>query len=156
MGDIRQQGGGLYGPLLVLPDGEAWEPETDRVHIVGNGFGEIENLENTIFLNGTTEPDSTEMTVGTTYRLRFINIALGGQVRFRLARNGFPVEWRPLAQDAWDLPPHQRDRTAARKTLNVGETYDVTYTPEEPGERVLQVRLGDQVVEQPIRVKEKP
>jgi FtsP/CotA-like multicopper oxidase with cupredoxin domain len=156
MGDIRQQGGGLYGPLLVLPEGAAWDSETDRIHIVGNGFGEIEDLENTIFLNGTTDPGSTEMTVGTTYRLRFINIALGGQVRFRLARDGFPVEWRPLTQDAWALPPHQRDRTAARKTLNVGETYDVTYTPEAPGELVLQVRLGNQVVEQPIRVKEKP
>jgi FtsP/CotA-like multicopper oxidase with cupredoxin domain len=156
MSDIRQQGGGLYGPLLVLPEGEDRNPETDRVKIVGNGFGEIEDLQNVTFLNGTTDPDSTEMTVGTTYRLRFINIALGGQRTFRLARNGFPVEWRPLAQDAWKFPAHQRDRTDARIKLDVGETYDVTYTPERPGELTLQVGLGDQVVEQPIRVKEAP
>lgn len=156
MSDIRQQGGGLYGPLLVLPEGEEWTPETDRVHIVGNGFGEIEDLQNVTFLNGTTEPDSTEMTVGTTYRLRFINIALGGERTFRLARNGFPVKWRPYAQDAWTLPDHQRERTAARKKLNVGETYDVTYTPQRPGELTLQVGLGNRVVEKPIEVKEKP
>ena len=71
------------------------------------------------------------------YRLRFINIALGGERIFRLARGGFPVEWRPLAQDAGELPPHQRERTEARVELNVGETYDVTYTPEVPGSRCV-------------------
>jgi FtsP/CotA-like multicopper oxidase with cupredoxin domain len=150
--DIRQQGAGLYGPLLVMPEGEEWDRETDRVYILGGGFGELEELRLVPFLNGTTEPEPAEMTVGTTYRLRFINILLGGEAHFRLARDGFPVEWRPLAQDAWELPNHQRERTAARKELNVGETFDVTYTPEEPGELALQVKLGDQVVEQDIRV----
>lgn len=154
MSDIRQQGGGLYGPLLVLPEGEVWDPETDRVYIAGNGFGKVKKLQNTTFLNGTTEPEPTEMTVGKTYRLRFINIALGGIRNFRLARDGFPVDWRPLAQDAWELPPQQREQTEATIDLNVGETYDATYTPEQPGELTLQVKLGDQVVEQLIRVKE--
>ncbi len=154
MSDIRQQGGGLYGPLLVMPEGEEWKPETDRIYIVGNGFGEIENLRNTTFLNGTTDPEPTEMTVGKTYRLRFINIALGGIRNIRLARDGFPVQWRPLAQDAWELPPNQREQTEAGIEVNVGETYDFTYTPEEPGELALQVQRGDQVVEQLIQVKE--
>lgn len=160
MTDIRQQGAGLYGPLIILPEGEEWDPETDRVYIVGDGFSEVESLEglrvvSAKFLNGSRDPEPGEMTVGTTYRLRLINIAGGGEMRFRLARDGFPVEWRPLAKDAWDLPAHQRDRAAALTKLNVGETYDVTYTPQEPGELTLQVRLGDLVlIEKPIQVKE--
>lgn len=160
MTDIRQQGAGLYAPLVILPEGEEWEPETDRIYIVGDGFGEVESLEGlrlftSKFLNGSTDPEPAEMTVGTTYRLRLINIALGGEMLFRLARDGYPVEWRPLAEDAWDLPAHQRERTAARKKLNVGETYDVTFTPREPGELTFQVRLADfEPIEQRIRVTE--
>jgi len=160
MTDIRQQGAGLYAPLIILPEGEEWDPETDRIYILGDGFGEVESLKglrvvSAKFLNGSRDPESGEMTVGTTYRLRLINIAGGGEVRFRLASDGFPVQWRPLAKDAWNLPAHQRGRTAARTKLNVGETYDVTYTPQEPGELTLQVRLADLVlIEKPIQVQE--
>lgn len=154
LSDVRQQGAGLYGPLIILPEGEEWTPETDRIYMVGEGLGEKEELEATYFLNGERDPESTEMTVGTTYRLRLINIGLAGEATFRLARQGFPVEWRPLELDAWRLPAHQRDRTAARKTLNVGETFDVTYTPQEPGELAFQVEAFDEVIEQRIQVNE--
>lgn len=160
MTDIRQQGAGLYAPLIILPEGEEWDPETDRIYLAGHGFSEMESLNGTRFLtteflNGSRDPPPAEMVVGKTYRLRFINIALGGNLLFRLARDGFPVQWRPLAQDAWDLPAHQRDRTPARQKLNVGETYDVTFTPREPGELMLQIQAGkSDPVEKRIQVQE--
>lgn len=154
MSDLRQQGGGLYGPLIVLPKGEEWDPETDRIYMLGMGQGELEELEAIAFLNGSRAPEPTEMAVGTTYRLRLINIGLIGEAVFRLARDGFPVEWRPFEVDAWRLPADQRDLTTARKTLHVGETYDVRYTPQEPGELTLQVHVFDQVIEQRIQVEE--
>lgn len=78
MSDIRQQSSGLYGPLIILPEGEEWRPETDRIYLAGRGLGEIEELAGTVFLNGSTEPEPEEMTVGTTYRLQLINIAPEG------------------------------------------------------------------------------
>lgn len=96
-----------------------------------------------------------EMIAGTTYRLRLINItpASAGLV-FRLARDGFPMGWVPLAHDGWTLPVHQRDKISARQPVSVGETYDFTFTPERPGELALELWLPGPslAVRQPIRV----
>lgn len=158
MADLRQQGAGLYGPLLVLPEGETWDPSTDQVYIVGMGLGETERLSGRLYLNGQREPDPRPMTVGEEYRLRLINITpMSGNLVFRLVRDGYPVKWRPLAQDAWTVPPHRRDLTPARQWVSVGETYDVLFTPREPGELRLEVRNeevgGQLVVTQPIEVQ---
>lgn len=161
MADIRQQSAGLYGPLIILPKGEEWDPETDRVFIAGLGLGEIEPPPQPhVYLNGSRTPEPTEMTVGTEYRLRFINITPEiVDLVFRLVRDGFPVEWRPLAHDGWTLPIHQRHEAPARQTVSVGETYDFTFTPERPGKLALEVRMGLDTgrpgaltVSQPIRV----
>jgi len=38
-----------------------------------------------------------------------MNITLGNDgVRARLVRNGFPVNWLPIAKDGADLPPAHR------------------------------------------------
>lgn len=163
MSDMRQQGAGLYGPLIILPEGEEWEPETDRVFTAGLGLGETKPPpQPRIYLNGSRSPEPIEMTVGTEYHLRFINITPDrfGLV-FRLVRDGFPVAWRPLAHDGWTLPLHQQDEAPARQTVSVGETYDYTFTPQQPGQLALEVRRGlgagqpgALAVSQPIRVVE--
>ena len=33
--DLRQQGSGLYGALVVLDEGETWDPEHDRILMFG-------------------------------------------------------------------------------------------------------------------------
>lgn len=163
MADYRQQGAGLYGPLIILPEGAAWDPETDRVFMVGLGLGEIEPPLRPpfVYLNGSRAPEPQEMTVGTEYRLRLINITADNPSPvFRLVRDGFPVAWEPLAHDGWTLPIHQRGGTPARQTVSVGETYDFTFTPQQPGELALEVRRGlgapqqpgALVISQPIRV----
>ncbi|HSR42595.1 MAG TPA: multicopper oxidase domain-containing protein, partial [Longimicrobiales bacterium] len=160
MADIRQQSAGLYGPLIILPEGQEWDPETERLIVVGWGFGEVEPPpRGVLFINGSRAPEPIEMTVGTPHRLRIIQITpSSGPLLVRLVRDGFPERWQPIAHDGWSLPAHQQDVVAARQAIGVGETYDFRYTPPQPGELALEFRLsnparfGQLGVSQPIRV----
>ncbi|MFQ5678023.1 MAG: multicopper oxidase domain-containing protein [Gemmatimonadota bacterium] len=151
--DLRQQGSGLYGAFVVLDEGEEWDPETDRILLLGlspTGQGPQ--------LNGTSKPGPTEFRVGTTYRLRLMNITLGnGNLRVRLVRGGAPVLWRPVAEDGWDLPAHQRALVPAERTVSIGETFDFEITPRRPGELHLEVRsgAGRLLIDRLIQVKPK-
>ena len=134
--DVRQQSAGLYGAFIVLDEGQSWDPETDRIFLVGRSPS-----QRGAHLNGSAEPEPLEFSVGQAYRLRFMNITLGsGNLRIRLLRDGLPILWRPLAKDAWDLAPHQRTPLSSEQTVSVGETFDFEYTPERPGEMHLEVR----------------
>lgn len=159
MSDVRQQGSGLYGPLIILPEGTEWDPGTDRVFIIGNGLAHQKELAPAVYLNGSREPDSVQMRAGTRYRIRLINITLaGGGLQFRLLRDRMPVRWTPLAHDAWDLPAYQTEPVEAERTVSVGETYDYAFTPEDSGELRLEVRRanGELAVEQVIQVLPPP
>lgn len=143
MSDIRHQGSGLYGALIVLPAEEDWDPDANRIFILGNGLGE-EAQPLGVYLNGSDEPEPVEMVAGSTYRLRLINITLGNAaVRFRLTRDGMLEAWSPVANDAWGLPEHRQEGIPAEKAISVGETYDYAYTPEVTGEVHLEVRSGE-------------
>ncbi len=139
LNDIRQQGTGLYGAFVILEEGEAWDPETDRVLLIGDAFRGQQGPPTV--LNGATELPPTEFKVGTTYRLRLMNITLGtGHARVRLLKDGDPVMWFPVAKDGFDLPPAQRLRTRSQQMVSVGETFDFEYTPSEAGEMRIEVR----------------
>jgi FtsP/CotA-like multicopper oxidase with cupredoxin domain len=100
--DLRQQGSGLYGAFVVLDENEEWNPETDLVFL----FGESPFRDDQVpVLNGANPPEPITLDVGTTYRLRFMNITLNRpNTVVRLLRDGFPVPWRPVAKDGFDLP----------------------------------------------------
>ncbi|MCZ6918346.1 MAG: multicopper oxidase domain-containing protein [Gemmatimonadetes bacterium] len=142
--DLRQQGSGLYGAFVVLDEGERWDPQTDRVFI----FGETPFRDDEIpVLNGANPPEPITFRVGTTYRLRFMDITLNRpNTRLRFLRDGFPVLWMPLAKDGFDLPPGQRTLQRAERTIAVGETMDYRYTPDQPGELHLELRQGNGVL----------
>lgn len=155
MSDLRQQGAGLYGPLIILPEGEEWDPERDRIFIMGQGLGHGEDLEARVFLNGSPAPPAMTMKQGVRYRLRVINITLfNGLLQTRLLRDGAPVRWEPSAHDGWNLPEHQRDPRRAVQTVSVGETFDFAFTPRRPGEMRFDVRSfgGDLFASQLIQV----
>lgn len=137
MSDVRQQGGGLYGPFVVVPEREEWDPAHDRVFLMGNG-----PHAGGVFLNGETELPTAEMTAGSTYRLRFMNITLNNNgVRARLVRDGFPVRWTPVAKDGADLPAHWQQPASADVPMRVGETADFHFEPA-PGEYTVEIRSG--------------
>ncbi len=129
---------GLYGPLVVLEPGRAWEPGTDHVFVFANG-GPGDSF-NTIFINGSADPAAVEMRRGVPNRLRLISIPANGEFVVRLldAKNS-EVAWRQVARDGADLPAAAIRSTPARTRVDVGVTKDFEITPEQSGELVLEV-----------------
>ncbi len=139
--DLRQQGSGLYGAFIVLEENGTWDPETDLQFIFGESPYRSDEIP---LVNGANPPEPISMKVGTTYRLRFMDIVLNRpNTVLRLLRDGFPVPWTPLAKDGFDLPSKQRRRRSAEQRIAVGETYDFEFTPNRSGEMHLELRQGD-------------
>jgi len=127
---------GLYGPLLVLPKGQAYDSTTDLVQILGGG--EVGGLRHP-WLNGELMPPPLELEQGRTYRFRIINILANQSLRVWLKNGAGPVEWVPVAKDGADLPPARQVATPAFVRTNVGETYDFAFTPRDTGSLRLEV-----------------
>ncbi len=135
--DVRQLSSGLYGALIVLPPGASFDPEHDRVFILGV---DSPGAEGGIWLNGSRSPTVAKMKKGETYRLRFINIMPANPpVSLALKMNGHPVDWRPVAKDGADLPLAHQKLRPAEELIGVGETYDYEFQPDDSGELVLEV-----------------
>ena len=124
MSDIRQQGGGLYGPLVVVPEGEEWDPAHDKIMLVG-----FHPARRGPHLNGQQgDLPQMELVADEPYRFRFMNITLGATVTFRLTRGADPggtIRWTMAAKDGSELPPQRRTSARADMRVAVGETYDV-------------------------------
>ncbi len=134
--DIKQLSSGLYGPLIVLPPGQKFDPETDRVLIISRaGPGETP-----IWLNGSRSPAFGSLKAGQKYKLRIINIVPENPpINVSLGLGDLPATWRPIAKDGAELPAGQRELCPAQLTIAVGETYDFEFSPEQPGELALEV-----------------
>ena len=129
---------GLYGPLIVLEPGRRWDPETDHVFLISNG-GPGDSFD-TIFVNGSRTPAAIAMRRGVPNRLRFISIPANGEFVVRLLdANNNEVAWRQIARDGADLPAEAVQRSPARTRVDVGITKDFEFTPDQPGELVLEV-----------------
>lgn len=129
----------LYGPLVVLKEGEQYDPEHDRIFVFSAGkyapFGFM------LLVNGHPEPDPVALHTSTRYRLRLINITENeADLRVRLMTKGVPVQWKVIAKDGADLPPAQLKYSAADMAITVGETYDVEYQTEMEGVVDLEIR----------------
>jgi len=129
---------GLYGALIVVEPGRTYGPETDHAFVISNG-GPGDSF-NTIFVNGSATPAAIEMRRGVPHRLRFISIPANGEFVVRLLDAGNnEVAWRQVARDGADIPVDAIRVTPARTRVDVGITKDFEFTPEQPGELVLEV-----------------
>ena len=127
MDDVKQLSAGLYGPLIVLPPGKSFDPETDRVLIISKAGPGVKP----IWLNGSETPVLGSFKAGETYRLRIINIMPENPpIDITLRAAGTVLTWRPVAKDGADLPETQRTARPAQVTISVGETYDFEFRPE--------------------------
>jgi hypothetical protein len=136
--ELRQQYGGLVGPLVVLEPGERWDPTRDLVVLLSDG------VPWRTYINGSLTPAPKELEVGKTYRLRIADIAVFRQVlSVRLVRDSALLSWRPIAKDGFTLPPAQAMVRPSVVNLPSGETADFEFTPDRPGELALEV-LGQQ------------
>jgi hypothetical protein len=92
--------------------------------------------------------------VGTTYRLRLVNIHPAGPALVELAEDSTALTWRALAKDGADLPAARRVEAPARLVrFGVGETYDFAWTPGRPMDAVLSVRIEGALRRQVLRVR---
>jgi FtsP/CotA-like multicopper oxidase with cupredoxin domain len=135
--EAEQLASGLYGPLVVLEPGQQWDPEHDRILLMGwGGPGPAAPP----FLNGSASPSPVRLHVGESYRLRFINITPSNNQRIRLlADSTSPTTWRLFAKDGAQVTPAQAVEMSADLRLGAGETYDFTFMRSEPAQFSLVV-----------------
>jgi hypothetical protein len=132
--ELRQQYGGLIGPLIVLEPGERWDPTRDLMILLSDG------VPQRIYINGSLAPAPQALEVGRRYRLRIADIAVFRQVlRVRLVRDSTLLSWRPIAKDGFTLPPAQATARPSVVNLPSGETADFEFTPDRPGALALEV-----------------
>lgn len=145
---------GLFGALIVRDSGAPLDPDLDRIFLLGSS-GPFPNQG---LLNGETEPDEIEMTVGKTYRMRLIHIQPDWRVHFTLLDSRRILQWRRLAKDGAELPRGQRTLVPARLLAGPGETADFEFTPAEPGMLRLEIATFGTgwFLVQPIRVTGAP
>jgi manganese oxidase len=139
-----QLGSGLYGALLVVEAGKPYNPDTERVILVGGG-GPADSLpqfgfESPGLVNGSPAPPPMDLAVGTTYRFRLININPDWRVIFSLMSDSALAVWRPLAVDGADLPLTQRRERPAHLLTGPGQTADFEFTPTARGVLRLEVK----------------
>jgi FtsP/CotA-like multicopper oxidase with cupredoxin domain len=130
MNDLAQLSSGLYGALIVLPEGATFDPERDKVLLLSR---DGKRKDGQLLLNGTTMPAPLEFRAGARYRLRFIDILANNSIVIKAAQDGKPIEWIPISKDGADLASTQSVATLASFTIAPGETYDFTFTPEKSG-----------------------
>jgi manganese oxidase len=125
--DEFQLTNGIYGPLIVLPPGEKFDPKSDLTFVFSIGdFGALQELA---LINGTPQSKTLYLQASQKYRFRFINISTNNQgMQVSLRDMNGPVEWRIIAKDGADLPSDSKQSSKARLTITVGETYDVEFS----------------------------
>ena len=128
--DMAQLSSGLYGALIVVPEGTTFRPESDKVFLLSrNG----KRKDGELLLNGSTTPAPLELRAGVQYRLRFIDILANNSIVINAVQEGKPIQWIPVAKDGADLASVQSVATPASFTIAPGETYDFAFTPEKSG-----------------------
>ena len=142
--EIRQQYGGLYGPLIVLEPGTQWNPQREFVFVVSDG------ARPKLFVNGALTPAPVTLKVGTTYRFRFVNISVDKPLlhvrltsdtittRATTPLRGDFLTWRLVAKDAWPTTGAFAAPKPSLQRVGEGETADIEFTPESVGDFTLQ------------------
>ena len=137
MNDVEQLTSGLYGGIVVLEPGKRLDPRRDHIFVAG-WDSDAEPIH--LLVNGDSLPPPLQLKAGLVHRLRFVNIGVAGQFRFSIYRDSSLVQWRRLARDGADLPAGQALTEPSVERLDVGETRDVEFLPEQGEYRLV---VGD-------------
>jgi FtsP/CotA-like multicopper oxidase with cupredoxin domain len=138
--DQDQLENGIYGPLLVLPTGQKFDPASDKTFLFS--LGVFEPFGPMLLINGHPQPAALRLVTGTKYRFRLINISPNNaHMRVSLRKAGTPVQWRIIAKDGADLPAAAATMQTAELGITVGETYDFEYEASIPQDLALEVYL---------------
>ncbi|MEJ7769501.1 MAG: multicopper oxidase domain-containing protein, partial [Chitinophagaceae bacterium] len=144
---------GLYGPLIVLKQGETYDPEKEKILLISQGGPDYEHRKD--LLNGTDKPDTLYLKAEKEYRFRLINIKLVGDMRVSLLQNAKLVNWKMIAKDGADIPWQQVVMKPAAQDINIGETMDFSFQPTKQGHFNIEVRnIGNsKIIKMPVYVR---
>jgi len=128
--DYRQLSSGLYGPIVVMDEGESFDPTTDHVVVVGrtgltSAAPSVLSEPDSVVINGERAPRFV-WKAGVRHRVRVINITPDDIFGITLQTADGPSTWRRVAKDGWPLTPTSAS-VPARQVIAVGETYDFEY-----------------------------
>jgi FtsP/CotA-like multicopper oxidase with cupredoxin domain len=137
-GDPSQLTGGIYGALVVLEPGETFDPDYDKLLVIGTR-DQLFNAKR-ITINGSEAPQPLTLARGNTYRLRLINIAPNLIGKFRLGTQEHPETWRELAKDGAYVPARLAKPGDAMLDILSGETYDFQFRADEPGDIPMEIQ----------------
>ena len=91
-------------------------------------------------INGRLHPDTMRMTLGTTYRIRVIDIMPDWTIRVAMTREDSMVHWKALAKDGAELPVRAQVIQPAAFVTGPEQTMDFEYRPTTRGLLLFQVR----------------
>src|SRR5262249_26395540 len=139
-----RRGRGLYGALPVVDSARPYDPEVDKLIMVG-GAGPADSLpqfgfESPGLVNGSGDPPPLDLKVGRTYRFRVISINPDWRGVFSLPSHSALARWRPTAQGGAEPPASQRGAGPAWLLTGPGETADFEFTPRARGDLRLEVK----------------
>jgi FtsP/CotA-like multicopper oxidase with cupredoxin domain len=136
--EMQQIASGLYGAIIVREPGAVRDP--DERTLLFSDDGPTINLFAAgppELLNGKLVADTIDVRAGKPTRLRLINIRAESATELALEQNGAPVQWRVIAKDGADLPPHQIRERPAAMLISPGEIYDVEVAAPSTGTMIL-------------------
>lgn len=141
--EMRQQPGGLSGPLLVLEPGRRFDPATDIPVLITTPRDSADESR-TVVINGRQPPAPRDVRVGVPHRLRLVNVTVGRpSIRVEVRRDTTAQSWRALAKDGSELPAARQLTRRASQIVSIGETYDFEFTPAAAGDYRLEVRRAN-------------
>lgn len=138
--DVKQIASGLYGPMIVMGEGQIYDPKTDHYYIVGWKTSNISSLEDMV-LNGLTQQPVQHARIGETHRLRLINIQPAGDIKISIQKDSIPFLIKSIAKDGTDFPLAQQSLLKESAYFGVGETADFEFKPLKAGIYELRVVL---------------
>ena len=130
----RQQPSGLVGPIIVLGPGDRYDPATDLLAVFASPADSLDESRS-VLINGRLDPLPLTLKLGTSYRIRLINITTARPgMRVELRRDSSVVSWRALARDGAELPERRKVLRRGVQPLTIGQTMDFEIAPREPGD----------------------
>ncbi len=138
--DVHQIASGLYGPIIVLKEGQIYDPKTDHLYIVGWKNANTISVEDMV-LNGRTEQPTQHARIGETHLLRLINIQPAGDIKISIQKDSIPILIKSIAKDGTDFPLAQQSFLKESVSFGVGETADFEFKPLIAGTYELKVTL---------------
>jgi len=144
--EVRQQRGGLAGALIVMADRAKFDASKDIPVLVSSPSDSVTE-EHAVLVNGTLTPLAIILRRGVPARLRLANITTQRPaLRIELRQDSTLQTWREIAKDGADIPAADRSVRLAQRTVSIGETVDVEFTPIRAGELRLEMHTAQGVL----------